>query len=99
MTDAIRAAFDREWRAKEEHHAASLALSEAVAAYRAEHPAPAGKYWRLAHYPDEVRGTMVLAALPDECTFAYGDGALCGSAAVAWDDAGNAWCDEHREKQ
>ena len=36
MSDAIRAAFDRERRAQEEHYAAALALSEAVAAYRAE---------------------------------------------------------------
>jgi hypothetical protein len=99
MSDAIRAAFDRERRAKEEHHAASLALSEAVAAYRAEHPAPAGQYWRLAYYPDETRGTMVLRDAPAECTHAYGDGTLCGGGALAWDDAGNAWCDEHREKQ
>ena len=99
MSDAIRTAFARERRAQEEHRAASLALSEAVAAYRAEHPAPSGKYWRLAYCPDEARGTMVLADLPDDCTHAYEDGTLCGGGALAWDDAGNAWCDEHREER
>jgi hypothetical protein len=98
MSDAIRAAFDRERRAKEEHHAASLALSEAVAAYRAEHPAPAGKYWRLAYYPDEVRGAMVLADLPDDCT-RQDYGTECGAVAVAWDTDGQALCRRHLEER
>lgn len=98
MSDAIKAAFDRERRAKEEHHAAALALSEAVAAYRAEHPAPAGKYWRPAYYPDDVRGTMALTDLPDGCTV-EDDGFECGAVAVSWDTDGQALCRRHLEER
>jgi hypothetical protein len=96
MTDAIKAAFDRERRAKEEHHAASLALSEAVAAYRAEHPAPGRQILALGALPR--RGARHDGALPDECT-REDYGFECGAVAVAWDTDGQALCRRHLEER
>lgn len=71
-------------------HTAAIETIRAVKAFRAAHPAPPGKWWR------ESRGAMVLDDLPVGCTRVDCCGFDCLALAVAWDDDGEGFCEEHR---
>ncbi len=92
MSDAIKAAYAKYDSAASDLRAAALALSTAITAYRAEHPAPKGQYWALRG--DE----MALRPLPDTCTV-EDDGVECGRPAVSWDTDGTALCRQHLEER
>ena len=95
----IMAAVDSEERARKAHDAAADSLRALVTAFRAANPPPAGKYWVLGLPWTADRGKMLLRDVPEACGHTYEDGTTCGDAAVAWDDAGGAWCDEHKEER
>ena len=88
----IKEASDRVDAAAQAHHAAVLAFQGEVAAFRKTHRAPKGQYWAWS----TRHGEMLLTPVPRDCTCADNTGVECGYEAVAWDDAGNAWCELHK---
>lgn len=90
----VRTAWDVATITGKAYTDAVLAFQRALDEYRKAHPVPPGKYWAFVH------GEMVLSEASAECTYDYGDGIMCeAEPVVAWDDAGNAWCEEHRPKE
>lgn len=89
----VKAAWEVTDRAGKAYTASVLAFQQVLHAYRKAHPAPRGQYW--AWY----NGGLRLLDLPIQCTHWYDDGFRCDATpAVAWDDAGGAYCEEHRPK-
>lgn len=69
---------------------AAAECAAAVDAFRAENPAPAGKYWV------ERNGEMRLRDLPEHCEH-WGDDE-CAEPAVKWSVDGAARCKEHEDE-
>lgn len=90
----VKAAWEAADRAGKAYADAVVALQQALDAYRKAHPAPPRQYW--AWY----NGGLRLLDSPTQCTHCYDGGFYCDAMpVVAWDDAGDAYCAEHRPKE
>lgn len=91
--DDVKTAWETVESIGKAHEAALLAFQRVLADYRKAHPPPPGQYW--AWY----RGELRLLDSPSQCTHCHDGGFYCDAMpVVAWDDAGDAYCAEHRPK-
>ena len=73
----IMAAVEDEDRSRKKHDRDVMYLQDAVAAFRAANPPPAGKYWSLGLPWTADRGKMLLRDVPETRGHTYVDGTTC----------------------